>query len=490
MEKENGSDKKRKQFQDSAMNHWKSFKEEKMFYRDPMLAYTKPIVKISLKIARVDPYKVKEQAIDWNTTAICMVLGANLPWLSFKALSKRIWGHLGIAQIVRMTMGLIMIKFNDEATRDQVLKAKGDPIRQETYRSGGNPFCLGDMADSNDCISQAHVEPLKSTSSTFTWTNNQDGVSRIYSKIAHAFVNEDWHDMFANSTAHFGKETTSDHCSCVFSTRAEVKIGIKLFRCYNFWVDHPDFKRLVLSSWEKPMTTPGLNGIYLKLMRLKHSLKKFNHETIGDVGKNYQQAKDRFLEARMKAQENPRDHLYQEQEKTKTSNFICHEKMYFNFLRQRSKINWLQKRDDNTKYFHAFIKKRKVESTIAIYTNEQGVVIDNFPQAANNSNYRFHLMCKSLRIVNLCFADDLTLVSKCTIQSISALKQVPYHKAVWSSLNLPKHHFVLWQVVNSQLLTRDNMARVVDLIFFWLGNRFWPLDFKDWISWLSSDLSS
>ncbi|XP_062118492.1 uncharacterized protein LOC133832124 [Humulus lupulus] len=95
--------------------------------------------------------------------------------------------------------------------------------------------------------------------------------------------------------------------------------------------------------------------------------------------------------------------------------------------------------------------------------------------------------------------------------------QVSYHRAIWSSLNFPKHRFMLWQVVNSQLLTKDNMSkfhivldsilcpvcgdqpethhhlffncclsrRVVELVFKWLGFRGWPMEFDGWLNWIS-----
>ncbi|KAF4386170.1 hypothetical protein F8388_016422 [Cannabis sativa] len=37
---------------------------------------------------------------------------------------KRIWRHIGVAQIAKITLGLIMVKFNDESTRDQVLESR------------------------------------------------------------------------------------------------------------------------------------------------------------------------------------------------------------------------------------------------------------------------------------------------------------------------------------------------------------------------------
>ncbi|XP_062118784.1 uncharacterized protein LOC133832460 [Humulus lupulus] len=102
----------------------------------------------------------------------------------------------------------------------------------------------------------------------------------------------------------------------------------------------------------------------------------------------------------------------------------------------------------------------------------------------------------------------------------STLRQQPvgYHQVVWCKLSIPKHRFLLWQVVNSQLLTRDNMLRfcitidcllcpvcgshneshthlffecclskkIIDLIFAWMGFRAWPGEFISWTVWIAS----
>ncbi|XP_062085769.1 uncharacterized protein LOC133791877 [Humulus lupulus] len=70
----------------------------------------------------MDVEEVISQSANWSSAVICMVLGANPPMAMFEGFIKRVWGHLGIVQIARMTMGLTMIKFNNEATRDQVLE--------------------------------------------------------------------------------------------------------------------------------------------------------------------------------------------------------------------------------------------------------------------------------------------------------------------------------------------------------------------------------
>ncbi|XP_062080149.1 uncharacterized protein LOC133784898 [Humulus lupulus] len=154
-------------------------------------------------------------------------------------------------------------------------------------RNGGKLVSKMELTDSAQWLAGNQVELLKSTESYFAWTNNQDGPARIYSKIDHVFTNEDWLDVFPSSIAVFRWEVVSDHCSCVISTTTMENMGIKLFQFYNFWTEHQDFKEVVLNSWRKPINGTGLRAIYLKTMRLKHRLKRFNRDNIGDIGLNY-----------------------------------------------------------------------------------------------------------------------------------------------------------------------------------------------------------
>ncbi|XP_060959089.1 uncharacterized protein LOC133030374 [Cannabis sativa] len=236
--------------------------------------------------------------------------------------------------------GLIDLKVN---AKPWLITGDFNSLFELEDRKGGKDVNLNDIRDSTNWLTQSHLDrPLK-TGSGFTWTNNQEGDKRIYSKIDHTFVNEDWNDSFPLTKAHYSWETTSDHCLCVVSMTTNVDIGFKPFRYYNFWADHPDFKREVFDNWYKPIGREGMMGLYLKLMRLKHTIKKFNRERIGDVGRNFQVAKDLYIQARIQAQEHPHDTNFQQNEKEATKNFNTQEKMYHSFLRQRSKITWLCK---------------------------------------------------------------------------------------------------------------------------------------------------
>ncbi|XP_060971357.1 uncharacterized protein LOC115703860 [Cannabis sativa] len=180
-----------------------------------------------------------------------------------------------------------------------------------------------------------------------------------------------------------------DHCSCIIKSGISDKIGFKPFRYYNFWSDHPEFKDIVLTNWRKPIKAQGMHATYLKMMRLKHCLRKFNHDLIGDIVKKYQEAKSDFLEARLQAQAHS-EPVFLDIEKVATANFLVQEKMYFSFLRQRSKVTWIHKGDENSSFFHACLKKKRLENNITSFTNEHGEIVENYQEVVNHFISHFY----------------------------------------------------------------------------------------------------
>ncbi|XP_062088959.1 uncharacterized protein LOC133795527 [Humulus lupulus] len=216
-------------------------------------------------------------------------------------------------------------------------------------KSGGKPIFDLEMVDSVQWLADAHVEPLRSVGSYFTWTNNQNGAARIYSKIDHALMNEKWIDLFPQSTPVFRWETISDHCSCIVKIQPLEKMGLKLFRFYNYWTKHHDFHDLVLYSWRSPIRATGIKAIFLKLLRLKHCLKVFNRDRIGDLKANYYKAKETYQEAQMQAQAYPHIFSYQEDVRIAAEDF-----------------------------------SHKAENGIVSFITEDGKLVDNFSEVVSH----------------------------------------------------------------------------------------------------------
>ncbi|XP_062081288.1 uncharacterized protein LOC133786089 [Humulus lupulus] len=250
--------------------------------------------------------------------------------------------------------------------------------------AGGRTISAAAILDSNAWLAHTQLASLKSIGSNFTWSNKQNGGDRVYSKIDHVFINEDWIDALPNTIAEFQWDVHSNHCYCLIKTLKHGNLGINPFQFFNLWIVHRGFKEVVIDSWNKPMAVRGLLGVTKKLLRLKHILKAFNREEIGDVEQGYHQAKCDYQLALTRAQASPTDNAAQEAEKIVAVRYQYHSARYISFLIQRSKVTWLQRGDDNNAYFHVCIKKRREENRIVSFLNEQGVIIDDYNKVVHH----------------------------------------------------------------------------------------------------------
>ncbi|XP_062094339.1 uncharacterized protein LOC133800398 [Humulus lupulus] len=246
-------------------------------------------------------------------------------------------------------------------------------------RKGGRSVTKKEIVDARNWLDLGLVEEMKIMGSFYTWSNNQDGVNRIYSKLDRIFCNEGWLDVFLTVTATTHWEVTSDHSVILLKQTGILKEGISPFRFYNMWIAHPQFRVTVLTNWNKTLRTKGrdLDQISWKLLRLKHELKKFNWRIVGDVVRKYEDSKADYQKTKSNLFNDPQNQSLCSAERASFLRFKRQEKIYGSFLRQKSKIDWLQFGDENSSYFHAHMKQRKKANRIASYVTEDGRVEDN-----------------------------------------------------------------------------------------------------------------
>ncbi|XP_062106667.1 uncharacterized protein LOC133818004 [Humulus lupulus] len=201
---------------------------------------------------------------------------------------------------------------------------------------------------------------------------------RIFSRLDRVFKNEDWLDIFPHSEAVFNWELHSDHCYCIIKPDIAVNCGVKLFRFFNMWTKHDQFKSTVMQSWCRPMRGTGLVRLCNKLRRLQLVLRRFNRHIMGDVAQNFFEAKENYQAAQVSLQGDPHSLRLQKIEADAGESLACHAKIYESFLRQKSKLDWLRFGDDNTAYFHACLKQRRASNCITSVVNESGQSIENF----------------------------------------------------------------------------------------------------------------
>ncbi|XP_062113347.1 uncharacterized protein LOC133824478 [Humulus lupulus] len=262
-------------------------------------------------------------------------------------------------------------------------------------RRGGRCISKKELEDARNWLDVGLVEEMKLLGSFYTWSNNQEGDNRIYSKLDRVFVNEDWLDIFPSVIAAARWEVTSDHCVIILKQTSILNEAIAPFQFYNMWTSHPQFRITALSNWNKDLRTKGcgLDQISWKLIRLK----------------NFEDSKAEYQKAKSDLFSDPQNQNLSSAERISFLRFKNQEKIYGSFLRKKSKIEWLQFGNENSSYFHAYMKQRKRANRITSYMTEDGRVEDSYPKVINHfvEHFKTALGCPNKATGNIDSITDL-----------------------------------------------------------------------------------
>ncbi|XP_074299839.1 uncharacterized protein LOC141631010 [Silene latifolia] len=139
------------------------------------------------------------------------------------------------------------------------------------------------------------------------------------------------------------------------------------------WSHSPAFKPCVQQHWSKEWQGTKMFSLVKKLKSLKWPLKMLNKDDFNDVENNAARARIslEYIQDKLRSDPQNSDFIHQEIDTANSVRFLdraCHE-----FLLQKSKATWVEKGDQNSKYFHSIIKSRQVRNTVVRIENVKGV---------------------------------------------------------------------------------------------------------------------
>ncbi|XP_074265867.1 uncharacterized protein LOC141588319 [Silene latifolia] len=108
-------------------------------------------------------------------------------------------------------------------------------------RLGGNTTDA-EMEHFQECVSLCEMEDIKATGALFTWSNKQAPSDRVYSRLDRAMGNPEWMSHYGEYMAHFHPEGMFDHCPCTIVDRKVEFNGKKSFKYFNMWGSLEYFK--------------------------------------------------------------------------------------------------------------------------------------------------------------------------------------------------------------------------------------------------------
>lgn len=196
-------------------------------------------------------------------------------------------------------------------------------------------------------VSTCNLTDLTCTGPTFTWTNKQP-VNPIAKKLDRVLVNDHLLDKFPQSYTSFEASGVSDHTRCWVRLETPLPRNKRPFKLFNFLGDHPDFYDTVARVWEatEPLfhSTSALYHFHKKLKLLKPVLQRFNKYKFGNIHQRTREAFEELCGKQQAALQHPSTAAFEEVAAA-TTTWNHWAEIEESFLRQKSRITWLQNVD-------------------------------------------------------------------------------------------------------------------------------------------------
>ncbi|GKV50356.1 hypothetical protein SLEP1_g57064 [Rubroshorea leprosula] len=255
----------------------------------------------------------------------------------------------------RLETWIEILKMIDEGENYCCIAGDFNSVRSAEERRGRSEHS-NYREDLNEFIELAGLVDLPLTRRKFTWYRN-DGSAR---NRLDRFLLSDGMLNFWGDCCQIGlNRTTSDHCP-VMLKKVNSNWGPKPFRTLNCWDRHPEFIKVVEENW-KSTEVEGWKGYVCKekLKRLRNKLKKWNSEVFGSFENQIAEAAAKINEV---------DNKNEDGEITEEDILLRRER--FSELweawqrrevawKQKTKLDWVQQGDVNSKLFHRVMNSNR-----------------------------------------------------------------------------------------------------------------------------------
>ncbi|KAL9675508.1 hypothetical protein QQ045_003710 [Rhodiola kirilowii] len=222
---------------------------------------------------------------------------------------------------------------------------------------------------------------------SFTWCNNQSGMSRVWERLDRCLVNGMGINQFTNLKLKHLPTISSDRCHILLYVEEEKKRGKHGFKFMGMWTTHKDFLGKVNEAWSKRKHINPLVNFALKLKETGQILKSWNWSTFGDINKNINDTLSNIsaLEGSLQQNWNQTSNSDLKEMRQHLTELL---RIQNEMLEEKAKVKWLHEGDRNTGLFHASIKDRRAQNNIKL-TLEDGSITEDAGIIGNKASSYF-----------------------------------------------------------------------------------------------------
>ncbi|KAL0912360.1 hypothetical protein M5K25_018326 [Dendrobium thyrsiflorum] len=254
-------------------------------------------------------------------------------------------------------------------------------ISNPSERIGGSPPISQAMEDFNSMIMDCKLTDIGFSGNKFTWNRGL-----LWQRLDRVLFNEFWINSVVSTNIEHLSRTLSDHSPLLIRIKEKSINFSSHFRFQNMWLLHDSFMDLVQNNWLAPLHPDnsifGMRRFWFKLKRMKQVLNWWNQNVFKNLFSNIVQDEEDV---------NNFENLCLSFPSVDNFNLLNNAKDCLSKLQVQEETFWKQKvatkhlidGDNNTKYFHALVNRKRALNCIHKIKRDDGTITEDGVEIAN-----------------------------------------------------------------------------------------------------------
>ena len=255
-------------------------------------------------------------------------------------------------------------------------------------KSGGVEVRYNRLRYLEDFMGSLEIMDLGFIGPKFTWRGNRNG-HLVEARLDRGLANEGWQSMWPNSSVIIGTCLGSDHCPVIVRSEPKKEKWRKLFRFEASWTKEEKCREIVKEAWSAARPESSVQQWNWKLNDCRAKLIRWSTEKFRKRGRQLKDMTKHLGNLQCNWKDN------EEEIKALSKDVDLLGRQEEAYWLQRSRVQWLNEGDANTRFFHQSTLQRRRRNKVIALKNDDGQWVDNPLQVKRMVDGHFMEMFKS-----------------------------------------------------------------------------------------------